>query len=107
MTEQELKTLIIHYLNAKGHFAWVNNSGLVRNTYKNKSGQIKERAWRAGVKGGSDILGIAKDGRFIAIECKVGTNKPTDLQEYFLDEIKRRGGYAIVAYTLDDVARYL
>lgn len=63
--------------------------------------------WRAGVKGGSDILGIAKDGKFIAVECKIKGNKPTALQELFLDEIRSRGGYGIVAYDLKDVENIL
>lgn len=108
MTEQQLKTLIKNYLITKGHLVWVNNSGVTRNRYTNKAGVTSERAWRAGVKGGSDILGIEKGtGRFIAVECKVGYNKPTPDQEYFLHEIERRGGHAIVAYTLEDVQRYL
>jgi hypothetical protein len=43
------------------------------------------------------------DGKFVAIECKIGRNKPTDLQNAYLEEIRKRGGIAIVAYSLDDV----
>ena len=108
MTEQQLKTLIKNYLLTKGHYVWVNNSGLTRNKYTNKAGVTSERAWRAGIRGGSDILGIEKGtGRFIAVEVKVGKNTPTDQQKEFLHEIERRGGHAIVAYTLEDVQRYL
>ena len=42
-------------------------------------------------------------GKFVAIEVKVGSNKPTALQERFLERIKEAGGVAIVAYDLDDV----
>jgi hypothetical protein len=38
------------------------------------------------------------------VECKIGKNKPTELQEAYLEEIKKRGGVAIVAYSLEDVA---
>lgn len=104
MSEQELKRLIIGYLNLQGHFVWVNNSGLTRSTYIDKFGRQKERAWRAGVKGGSDILGIEKKtGRFLAIEVKVGKNKTTPQQDLFLKEIESRGGVAIIAYSIQDV----
>jgi len=101
--ETRLVNLIINTLNGNGHFVWRNNSGVVKNSYTNKKGVSKQRMWRAGVKGGSDILGIAKNGRFIAIECKVKPNKPTVLQEAFLNTIESYGGYAIVAYSLEDI----
>jgi hypothetical protein len=39
----------------------------------------------------------------LAIKCKIKPNKPTALQEAYLEEIKKREGIAIVAYWLDDV----
>lgn len=53
--------------------------------------------------GTSDITGCSKDGRFIAIECKIKPNKPTELQEAYLEEIRKRGGIAIVAYSFEDI----
>lgn len=105
--ETRLVNLIISYLTIKGHFVWRNNSGVVKSDYTNKYGQYKKRMWRAGVKGGSDILGIAKNGKMIAVECKIKGNKPTELQTQFLEEIKSRGGYAIIAYDLEDVQNVL
>jgi len=35
-------------------------------------------------------------GRFIAIECKAGSNKPTALQEAELEKIKKAGGISMV-----------
>lgn len=35
-------------------------------------------------------------GEFIAIECKAGNNKPTALQEREMEDIRRRGGIALV-----------
>lgn len=108
MTEQQLKTLIKNYLIAKGHYVWVNNSGLTRSKYTDRDGITKERAWRAGMRGSSDIIGVEKGtGRFIAVECKVGRNKTTPDQDNFLHEVERRGGHAIIAYTLEDVQKYL
>jgi len=42
-----------------------------------------------------DII-VCFEGRFIGIECKAGTNKPTALQEQNLDRIKNSGGIALV-----------
>lgn len=57
--------------------------------------------------GTSDITGCSKDGRFIAIECKIRPNTPTELQEAYLAEIRKRGGIAVVVYELNDVEAIL
>ena len=48
-----------------------------------------------GRSGVPDIIACYK-GRFIAIECKSGDNKPTLLQLRNIDDIKRNQGLAIV-----------
>lgn len=48
-----------------------------------------------GRSGVPDIVACA-NGRFLAIECKAGTNKPTTLQVREIESIRRRGGVAIV-----------
>ena len=75
------------------------NSGAVRfNDAHGRSNFIK-----LAHAGTADITGIAPDGRFVAVECKVGKNKPTELQAAYLEEVRKRGGIARVAYSLDDV----
>jgi hypothetical protein len=103
MKEQELVKLILQYLNLKGHFCWRNNTGAVKSIYTDKHGKSRTRMWWAGIKGASDILGVLKGGKFLAIECKIGKNKPTIHQQNFLNQIHQRGGLAIVAYNLEDV----
>lgn len=49
-----------------------------------------------GRSGVPDII-ICHKGKFIAIECKAGDNKPTALQEYNIDLIRRNQGLAMVA----------
>ena len=49
-----------------------------------------------------DIISCYK-GCFIGIECKVGKNKMSTLQEEHRDQIVRAGGIHILAYKLDDV----
>ena len=48
-----------------------------------------------GNSGVPDFL-ICMQGRFIAVEAKAGTNKPTALQEMHLDRIRAKGGIALV-----------
>lgn len=58
---------------------------------------------RAGIP---DIIACYK-GLFIGIECKVGKNKMSDLQEKHRDEILAAGGIHILAYSLNDVIKVL
>lgn len=101
--EKNLVNACLHYLTLHNHFVWRNNSGVVKNSYETQSGAIKHRMWRAGKKGSSDIIGIADNGRFIAVECKIKPNKPTPEQEEFLAEVRQRGGFGIIAYSIDDL----
>ena len=103
MTETQLVNVCISYLLYKGHYVWRNNSGVTRNVYTNKSGQTRERMWRSGIKGGSDIIGVTKTGKFLAVECKIRPNKLTDIQKNFLSEIYIHGGIAITAYDVSDL----
>lgn len=102
-TETQIVNACISYLLIAGHYVWRNNSGFFKHDYTTKAGINKRSIVRAGVRGGSDILGVSKDGRFIAVECKRKGNKLTVHQEVFLDEVKKRGGYAVVAYDVADL----
>jgi Holliday junction resolvase len=42
-------------------------------------------------------------GRFCGIEVKMPGEEPSKAQQYQLDKIRRAGGIAFVAYSLDDV----
>jgi len=58
-------------------------------------------------KGISDIIGVLKDGRFLAIEIKTQQGRLSEEQREFLDSVSRSGGLAFVARSLDDVASAL
>lgn len=106
--ESSLVKQIIQYLNYIGHYVWRVNTGAFAGQYTNKQGVRKTRFIQFGKKGMSDILGIHKDtGQLIAIECKVGNNKPSQFQKDFLEDIKSRNGIAILAYKLEDVSEVL
>ncbi len=48
-----------------------------------------------GRSGVPDIIACS-NGRFIGLECKAGTNKPTPLQEKNLKDIQAAGGVSLV-----------
>jgi hypothetical protein len=98
LKETQLVRQIIDYLNYKGHLVDRTQSGMIRGNYKGKGWAVKLSR-----PGTADITGCSKDGKFIAVECKIGKNKPTELQYAYLEEIKKRGGIVRVAYSLDDV----
>lgn len=81
----------------------------VARAWRQNTGQFKleGRYIRMGEAGISDVLGFMKDGRFLAIEAKVGKNKPTPLQQAFLADVRGSGGVGILAYSLDDVTKGL
>ena len=54
----------------------------------------------------SDVL-VCYDGKFIAIELKVGDNTPTALQLDFLNDIENAGGITGVAYNWRQVKEIL
>ena len=59
--------------------------------------------WKSGIP---DIL-VCKEGRFFAVELKVGNNKATRLQLYVLKQIKRAGGRVAVCRSVDQVRNLL
>lgn len=97
--EQDLIKPTIDWLTAMGCCVWRQNAGGMKATYKGRDRFIRF-SHREGI---SDVIGLAPTGRFIAVELKAGKNKPTEHQAAFLDEVRKRGGIAIVAYSLDDV----
>lgn len=54
-------------------------------------------------KGISDILGLFSDGVFLAIEVKSKKGRLTPDQKSFLEDVKKHGGVAIVARSVEDV----
>lgn len=99
MKEKQLQKAIVEALNYKGCYCWVANAGLIPLTYKGKTRMI-----RVGQAGTSDIIGLRKDGKFIAIEVKLPKRRKmvTALQQQFIDYIKEKGGVAGVATSIKE-----
>ena len=54
----------------------------------------------------SDLIGVYH-GRFMAIELKVGKNKASKKQLWFLDKIINAGGAGTVCWSLDEVKTFI
>lgn len=57
--------------------------------------------------GGSDLIGIAPDGRFLATEIKAGKDRPTREQLEFISAVHQKHGLACIARTTDDALALL
>lgn len=106
MTEKQLQSSIIEYLNYSGKcYVWNVNSGSIKiNTDKGS------RFFKGAPTGHSDIQGIHRDsGKFIAIEVKLPKRKKyvTDMQQEFLDKVTMFGGIAGVATTPEEAMQII
>ena len=86
MRESEVLSAVrLVFGQADGFVVWRNQTGFY---------QIENRSIRYGVgTGGSDLLGIAPGGLFLAVECK-GQGKLTGEQRRFLQLVYDSGGAA-------------
>lgn len=89
----------LELLALRGCFAWRQNQGSVKAEHKGC-----KRFFRfASADGISDIIGVLPSGQFLAIECKIAPNKPTNEQSKFLARVRRNGGVALLIYTIDEL----
>jgi hypothetical protein len=83
---------------------WRQNSG----TFAERNRDGSTRYIRANTaRGMSDIMGVLKDGRTLAIEVKSRTGRMRPGQEEFLQTIRQAGGVAGVCRSVDDAVRLL
>lgn len=57
---------------------------------------------RYGLVGSADILGLTSDGKFLAMEIKVGRDRQSEQQRRFERMIKRMGGRYFVISSADE-----
>ena len=88
-TEAEITRAIRQCLNGLGCWHWKHWSGPMTHP-----------------KGISDIIGIWET-RFLAIEIKTKKGRVSEHQEKFLEHVRRNGGIAFVARSIDDVIKGL
>lgn len=88
LSETQLKNKVIQFIRKQYPAAWV---------YK-----AADR-WTAGIP---DLL-LCIEGRFYAIELKVGKNGPTKIQRYVMGKIRSAGGKTSVCRSVEEVREFL
>ena len=61
---------------------------------------IKTHGDRFSRVGTPDIIACV-NGRFVAVEVKAENGKPSELQLYHLEQIRKTGGYSVLLYPKD------
>jgi len=87
-------------LSNAGCLVWRNNVGGWKDP---ATGRVIR--YGVGGKGGSDLLGVAPDGRLLAIETKTATGRIRPEQELFIAAVRSRGGRAGIARSAEDAVR--
>ena len=116
MSEIELMRAIQIKASVDGHRLWRNNVGMgwcgqqIRVTepamLKVYPGDVlirKALPLHAGLcTGSSDLIGLSKFGRFLAVEVKTAKGRFQKDQPSFLEQIRSMGGIGLVCRTLED-----
>lgn len=85
-------------LSAARCLVWRNNTG----AHRDADGRLV----RYGLgKGSSDLIGIAPDGIFFAVEVKTDTGRASEAQILFIEAVRRHGGRAGIARSPQDAVR--
>jgi hypothetical protein len=105
-SEAEILRAIIQLLHRHPRVAqcWRQNSG----TFQERNRDGSTRYIRANTaRGMSDIMGVLRDGRTLAIEVKSRTGRMRPGQEEFLQTIRQAGGVAGVCRSVEDAVKLL
>lgn len=98
MREADIQAQIMRALSEAGCLVFRNNTGVLKD---NRGVPV-----RFGLcPGSSDLIGIAPDGVFLAIEVKTALGQPTDKQLRFIEAVRARGGRAGVARSAADAVK--
>ena len=100
-TEHQVQAAILRYLEVSPRVAWAErmNTGAIKIPAANG----RDRFVRFGFPGCSDVIGMLKDGRLLAIEVKSKTGRVTDEQQKFLNLVAENKGVSLIARSVDDV----
>lgn len=102
MKESDIMRACMLALSEAGCLIWRNNSG----SYKDpRSGSFVR--YGVGSPGGSDLIGVAPCGRFLAVEIKAVKGRATDEQIRFIDAVRAKGGIAGIARSPEDALELL
>ena len=104
ISESAILAAVLIRLQYDRRVAWVErmNTGAVA------VGEGKSRRFvRFGFPGCSDIIGMMKDGRFLAIEVKSRIGRATEAQAAFLERVRANGGVSGIVRSVDDLESLL
>src|SRR5690606_15466979 len=97
-SEANILNEIMIALSQAGCLIWRNNTGVLKDA--------NGRPVKFGLcKGSADLIGVAKDGRFLAVECKISTGRVRPEQLTFIAAVKRAGGRAGIARSVSDALK--
>lgn len=85
LTKANIRASAIKELTWRGYTVWIQNNIAVRK---------RKFIGRLGV---SDVIGITKDGRWVACEIKTLNDRLSNDQIIFLNDVKKAGGIAYIA----------
>lgn len=100
--ESEVLRACLRALQARGIFAWRNNTGMFFASHEGR-----RRAIRAGHPGSADILGLLPDGRLLAVEAKRPGKLPGPGQVAFLQAINTSRGVGVWVSSVDQLEAVL
>lgn len=100
--EKEIENQIIHFLRTIGIYCWKNQSTGI---YDAKAQAFRRRN-PLQINGVSDVLGIIQ-GRFLAIEVKSESGRPTEDQKLFIKKVNEEGGIAFISRSVEQTAEQL
>jgi hypothetical protein len=104
LSEKQIETAILYFLNLHGIFAFkLNNTGVwdpIRKVYRKPNSRYI-------IRGIPDICAMIKDGPTVWVEVKSSTGKVSEYQNEFIQRCRRMGHIAFVAKSVDDVVKHL
>jgi hypothetical protein len=112
-SETKIQNLILMALSKAGCLLFRNESagawvGKVLHKDANQVTLTDARMIRFGLAVGSaDIIGIAPCGRFLAIEIKTSTGRPTKEQLRFIEAVNNAGGISGIARSVEDALKLI
>lgn len=83
---------------------WINSSTGI---YDPKIKKFRRANSPYQINGVSDILGILKDGKLLAIEVKAKKTRASFEQQIFIEDVNKNGGIAFVAWSMGQVKSIL
>lgn len=94
--EGEVVRACLDTLYTLGIYCWRQNQGGI---------PLEDGGFRSfnGMRGLSDIIGILKDGRFLAVEVKRPGKTATEEQWQFIESIQKNGGVSMVVSSVDEL----